>query len=704
MEVRTKKLLNWRALFYSFLILTLAIACAKFIFDGNLSYILLVCVVLFAIVIYCLLRRKIVYFLLLLAVFGIGIGWYFLGMATCASKTYYEQCQVVARVSDNIDYLDYGNACNVVLKDVKINGKKAKNIYARINFQEVDDFKIGDVISFSGEVSNVKMFELGQFQSYYYRNNIGYKSEISTSQISILKNKLTVDEKIRLKVKSNFSGMKNGAIAYAVLFGDKSEVADSVKLTFKSSGVVHLLTVSGLHISFLIALLSFVLKKCRVRGWLNLAVCAVFVVLYAFLCGFTPSILRAGIMGLVLSLASTFGKRYDSLNSLGLAGIIILLVRPMFALDIGFLMSFFCVFSIFALFPLFSKLFSKFLPKKVADGFAVSLAAQVGIFPFALQLGGITNFLSVFANLFIVPIFSVVYPLLFVFTLITLVMPFMAFLLKMCDFGFVVVCKLAEFFSGTAFSTEFKPLNIFAVAFGFLLVLGLSRFFLASTKKKILTCCVLLCLSSVSVVMADFGRKNETSISVCYNYSNSVILLTNKSNESVIIDAGYESFSKRLIEKQKVDKVSAVFVLQNSKVKIDTVRELSIPSIIRTGNGESYEEESLVSLDEAGRVGDFVFRYRSVQGKMVGLEISFDGLKIFVTRDRYTAAENFEEIGKEEFDLVVVGKNSKYAKSFTKTDKVVGFQDEKGLFSSFQRNGNMKFTLKNKQIVGRCLD
>jgi len=704
MKAQTKKLFHFRPLFYSFLMMTLAIACARFVFAGRVSYIVLVCGIFVFLFSLCLWMRKLVYFVIMLAVFGFGIGWYFFGVSTFKAKEFSGQCVVQGRISDDLSYSDYENSFNVVLKNVRVNDKKVKNISLTVNFQDVDEIRIGDVITFSSELDCVKLFELGKFNSFYYRDNVGYSAEISTSQIKILRNKLTIDEKIRQKVKSAFSKMKNGGIAYAVLFGDKSDISHEVKDAFVNSGVVHLLTVSGLHISFLIALLGFVLKKCKVRGWINLSLCTGFVIFYSFLCGFTPSVLRAGIMGLVLSLASAFGKRYDSLNALGLAGCIILLCKPLFALDIGFLMSFFCVLSIFSLYPLCRKFFESFLPKKVAEGIAVSISAQFGIFPFVLQINESTNLLSVFANLIIVPIFSVVYPVLFIGTLLVLLMPFLSFILKVCDFGFVVICKLAEFFGQTGMVANVQSLNSFAIAFGFLLMLSLSKFFMASRRAKAICFSVLLCLSCVCVIAPDFWDKPKAGISVCYEYSNGIVLLTNNACESVIIDVRSKSFTKKLLKVSKVDKVSAVFVLQSPRVKIDTIKQIGCESIIRTGDGEGYAQEKLVDLEEVGRVGHFSYRYRSDAGKMIGIELMFDGMKVFVARQNYTLPENFEDVGQEEFDFVVLGKLKNCDTKFQKTSKIASFYRQNGSFSSFERDGNMSFLLKNKQFVGRNID
>ena len=175
-----------------------------------------------------------------------------------------------------------------------------KNILLTVNFESAEDIKIGDVISFSAKLENIKPFKLGQFQSFYYRDNVAYTAEIESSQVSILKNKMTLDERIRQKARKSFSKMKYGGVAYAVIFGDKVDLPKAEKTAFINAGVVHLLTVSGLHISFLIGLLSFLLKKCRARGWLNLLICTIFVLFYAFLCGFSPSVTRACVMGLLL--------------------------------------------------------------------------------------------------------------------------------------------------------------------------------------------------------------------------------------------------------------------------------------------------------------------------------------------------------------------------------------------------------------------
>ena len=128
MKEQTKKIVHFRPLFYSFLILTLAISCAKFIFDGKLSYILLVVGIFASLLLFCIIQKKLIYFIVLFAVFGFGIGWYFLGMSIFVGKEYSGVCQITGRVSDDLSYSEYEDSFTVVLKSAKINNKKDKNL------------------------------------------------------------------------------------------------------------------------------------------------------------------------------------------------------------------------------------------------------------------------------------------------------------------------------------------------------------------------------------------------------------------------------------------------------------------------------------------------------------------------------------------------------------------------------------------------
>ncbi|MBE7075927.1 MAG: ComEC/Rec2 family competence protein, partial [Clostridiales bacterium] len=293
MEAKRKKVFHTRPLFYGFLSLMFAIAISRYLFVGKIEYIVLACLVIGLFSAYCLWSKKIVALFIVLISFIFGLGWFYVGLNSFQGNSYEESCQITGRLSDNFECQN--GYVRVVLKNVEINGQKDKNIALTIFVDSEDDVKIGDVISFNAEVSPVKLFNLGSFDSSAYRDKTPYSCKISAENIEIIDNRLTFDENVRMKVRESLTQImgSQGETAFAVLFGDKSGIDSDLYASYKSAGVVHLLTVSGLHITFLITLLGFLLKKIRVRGFLNFLICFVFLGVYVYLCGFTPSVLRA---------------------------------------------------------------------------------------------------------------------------------------------------------------------------------------------------------------------------------------------------------------------------------------------------------------------------------------------------------------------------------------------------------------------------
>ncbi|MDE6583171.1 MAG: ComEC/Rec2 family competence protein, partial [Clostridia bacterium] len=611
------------------------------------------------------------FILVVLAFFGFGIGWYFFGMSTFQGKEYLGEVQVSGRISDDISYSTYGNSATVILKDVMIDEEQTGNIRLQISLSKNEEIKAGDKITFKAEVENAKLFTFSDFNLWYYRDGTPYTSQVSCKNIEFDGSSLTFDESFRLKVKNILyenMGEENGAVAYAVLFGDKNDIDKDTKEVYKSAGIIHLLTVSGLHVGFLIVLLGFVLKKCHVRGILNFLICAFVLGIYAYLCGFAPSVLRAGIMGLVLLSTKLSGKCYDSLNSLGLAGIIILLISPLSALDNGFLMSFFCVLAIFLIYPWLAKIFRKVLPKFVANSLALSISAQVGILPFVSQFYSTLNLLTPFANLLVIPLFSVVYPFLFVSVLITLILPFMGFLLSVSGWGFSLSTGIAEFFTKTNLIINLKPINVFLVALVCILAFLLSRYFMANKKVKTVCCSSLAVVCAIVFGCLYIPTKSQSAISVCYNYSNEIVLLTNSHGNSVLVDAGYLDFTQKVLKSQNVKSVVATFVLQDTTVNIDTVREVSDGVVIRGDNVEGYDEEVLSTV---GTVAGFSYVYKFYDKKLAGLEISFDDTKVFILKNKTHSVDALKSLAESDYDFVILDKKSSYSLYFSENSNVL---------------------------------
>lgn len=699
MSEKEHKFVNFRPLFYGFVALLLALFTARSVFSGKIEYIIVDCVLVFGFSIFLFFKKKYLPIIIVLGCFLFGMGWYFVGLSAFEGREYTETCQVTGRLTDDLYEKEAYSV--VTLQDVKINGNSDKNIY--LTFRRGSDvLGVGDIVSFEAKLTKVKMFTLGSFNSTFYRKRTAYTAFANESDITITGTKLTFAEKVRIKAENTlykYMGEKNGAVAYAVLFGDKRGIDGEIKDTYTTAGIVHLLTVSGLHISFLIALLGFVLKKCKVKGYINFLINLLFIGFYAYLCGFSPAVVRASIMGLVLLFAQVSGKCYDNLNSLGFAGVLILLINPLSANDVGFLLSFGCVFAIFTVMPQISKLLSKFLPKRFADGIAVTIAAQVGTLPFLSKMFGMVNFLSIFTNLIVIPFFSILYPLVFVFTFLSLGIGFFGYVLTGLKYGCEFIYQIARISSIDFFIIQLEPTTIYVAVAFFILLFVISKFFMASRKFRAVVCAVMLAVTGTMFGLTYTSLPVESGISVGYNVANKTILLTNSAKESVIIDVGKTDFAKSLMHVNGVKKASAIICLDRQ----DYENELKSSAVYKYDGSKCWSSDTCVSVDTKIAAGGFEFEYVTYDDVVVGIDITFDHTRVFVVSEAAKEAQ-LVLVKSEEFDFVIVGRNVYSISQFSGAKNVCGYYETGKTDQCYVKNGNIKYRLTKNGYKWRCLD
>ena len=121
---------------------------------------------------------------------------------------------------------------------------------------------------------------------------------------------------------------ERGALAVALIIGDKSGIPADILNDFRDSGISHLICVSGFHLSLWAMLVLEILKKLKLGAKLSSLICMVAVVAFMAVSGFTHSVVRSGIMMLIFLFSSFVMRRVDSLNSLGFALTVIAVADP----------------------------------------------------------------------------------------------------------------------------------------------------------------------------------------------------------------------------------------------------------------------------------------------------------------------------------------------------------------------------------------
>ena len=145
----------------------------------------------------------------------------------------------------------------------KVNGKVM--LYLDADEGRSEDFAIGSTIVSTVNVSKPK-FSFKQTYFYYANKGVsltGYGSEAYSLLVGTKDRNLA--QKYKLSIKDSLSYWLDedySELAYTMLFGDRGELDDDISEVFSASGIAHLLAVSGLHVGFIVTLLSFVLGLC----------------------------------------------------------------------------------------------------------------------------------------------------------------------------------------------------------------------------------------------------------------------------------------------------------------------------------------------------------------------------------------------------------------------------------------------------------
>lgn len=204
----------------------------------------------------------------------------------------------------------------------------------------------------------------GQFdeKSYYREKNIYYKMSGDTiickdnSKNIFLSSFSTLQDQWK-KVYEQCLPEKEAGILSAMLLGDKSTLDLEIKELYQTTGISHLLAISGLHLSILGMLFCKLLEYGHIRGYPALFLLLGFLISYDGMTGFGISTNRAVLMLFMAKLAGQTGRSYDGITALALSACIILFQKPYAITSCSFLLSYSAVLGIYCIQPVLYGLF-----------------------------------------------------------------------------------------------------------------------------------------------------------------------------------------------------------------------------------------------------------------------------------------------------------------------------------------------------------
>ena len=227
---------------------------------------------------------------------------------------------------------------------VKVLTKKYKNTYLYINTKE--KLQYGEILNIEGEY--VKPSEARNYKGFNYKEYLKGSKIYGTIKVSKIE-KITIKKDIffwlnelALKIKENIEKTYNSKITpliLGVMLGDISLIDEETIQNFSESSIIHVLSVSGLHVTYIIYLIEictqnlFGQKKSRIIEIIMLLI-------YLAVTGFTLCVVRACIMGILMCSSFLFYRKSDTLNNISISCLILLIQNPFNLLGTSFIFTY----------------------------------------------------------------------------------------------------------------------------------------------------------------------------------------------------------------------------------------------------------------------------------------------------------------------------------------------------------------------------
>lgn len=202
------------------------------------------------------------------------------------------------------------------------------------------------------------------------------------------------------------------AIVQALILGDKKDIEKELYEDYAAAGAVHILAVSGLHVGILFFILSFLFRPLIHLKYGRIFQSILIVLIlwgFAFMAGLSPSVVRSVSMFSFFALAMILGRRTNGLNTLFLSYLFLLTINPLWLFQVGFQLSYFAVFFILWMQPIFNELgYSRYaLIRKARGLITVSVSAQLGVLPLTLFYFHQFPGLFLITNLVVLPVLTI---------------------------------------------------------------------------------------------------------------------------------------------------------------------------------------------------------------------------------------------------------------------------------------------------------
>ena len=621
-----------------------------------------------------------------------------------------------------------------IIKITKINYKENKVVIEGvgkekllINYEGDFNYKLGDKVIIKGtlkEPSSNTNFNLYSYKKYLLSKRIFLV--LDAEKIELIEKNRNVLYEIKNKIHNRLLG---SAYLNAFILGDNSYIDDNVKKSYQINGISHLFAVSGMHVSFIVLILTFCLKKFK---WYELTM-VLMLLFYAFLTNFLPSIMRSVIFFILCLLKNKFKWKISTFNLFLIMTIFFLFYNPYYIYNIGFIYSFtISGFLIYFSDKLKEKKYFKSLIKISLLSFLVSL-------PITIYNNFSINLLSPILNLFFVPFVSlIIFPLSFLIFLLPLFNGVYLFLIDVLE-QISLFCSNINYFNFIFARTSIYVILIYYIVI--VLALKNKKYFIILFLLIIIHYNICIFKKSLVVTMLDVNQGDCLLISYPHNQGNILIdtggklfddsnyisnniiipyvksLGIKKIDYLILTHGDYDHMGEaiNLVENFKVEKVifncgefneleqDLINVLVKKKIPYySCIKELNIDDnklyFLQTKEYENENDNSNVIYTE---LNGYKFMFMGDASTTTEKEIldkynlsDIDVLKVGHHGSRTSSSKEFINDINPKYSIISVGKNNRYGHP---NKEVLDSLEDSKIYRTDEA-GSIMFKIKNNKL------
>ncbi len=435
------------------------------------------------------------------------------------------------------------NSYELIINDYKINDKTITIYFDNIigkyyvdNNEKVKEFKdnysFGDKIYIEGEISvpnNNTIPNNFNYKDYLYHKYIYYIIKID--KIKIISKNDNIFLNIKNSIYKRIDTIKYNDYLYAFILGKSYYIDSEVLNNYKINGITHLFALSGLHVSMFSSIILFILKKIKLNEKLSYFITSLFLIFFAFIASFTPSIIRSVLFFILSSINNVYYLYIKPKYLLYIVFSILIFINPFYIYDTGFILSF-CISFFILLFNEKNKINNNLLSILV-----ISILSTLSSLPIIINMSYEINILGFINNLFFIPYVTyIVFPL----SIIVVFISKLSFILNFL----IIIMEYVSKVSSNIFNIKliFPKMSLFLIIIYYVLLILI--------VKKINLKKIFIIYLSFLYFRYNFDKNNYVYF-IDVGQGDSALIVT-KNNKSILIDTGGKVGSNYSLMKSNV--------------------------------------------------------------------------------------------------------------------------------------------------------